>query len=645
MRGYFKRFPFVSMFAMLSLFMVVEGCGGGDDNTRIELGELLVTPNEVTFPATSVGENSSQYLTIQNVGTSTLTITEMSFSNPVFSIGAEFNLPIELEVGEPEQTFPVVFTPTSTEEVVGELTFRSNSGADVVILRSLPSTSNIRVDPEPISFGRVAAGGTDEMIVSVTNTGNAPMEVNNMFTAGSIDFSITAQSVETLPFILQSNEFMSVTITYSPLEDGFDEGSLIIAHRQAETDDSFENKMVDINANGAEPCISVTHEEGYDFGQRLIGQISEEIFTVTNCSDAVAGQPLIIDGMNWVVEHDWFGIIPTAGDLALDVDSLMADGTVEIEPQGSRNFTVTFAPTEEAVAEASFEILSNDEIKNPLDIQLRGLGSNNECPVAVATCTVRGMTAGSNELNANPLDNIDCDASQSYDADGAISSYNWEIIARPEGSTASFTPSGSVVSPSFFVDLAGRYTFRLNVFDEDNTPSCEPADVNIVAIPDEAIHIQLVWDTPTDSDQTDTIGTDVDLHFLHSNGDWNDRTWDCYYGNRTPNWGDPNSTQDDPSLDIDDTNGAGPENINLDEPEDGTQYRVGAHYYDNLSLGNSYATVRIYIDHVEAFEIVDKLLTNGNSSTQDMWDVASIDWPSRTVTRIDRVSQVNFRGF
>ena len=382
-----------------------------------------------------------------------------------------------------------------------------------------------------------------------------------------------------------------------------------------------------LNANGAEPCISVTHEEGYDFGQRLIGQISEEIFTITNCSDAVEGQPLIIDGINWVEEHDWFEIIPTAGDLSLDilsldVDSLMADGTVEIEPQSSRNFTVTFAPTEEAIAEASFEILSNDEIKNPLDIHLRGLGSNNQCPVAVATCTIRGTTAGSSELNAIPLDFLDCDASQSYDADGAIASYNWEVIARPEGSTASFTPNGSVVNPSFFVDLSGRYVFRLNVFDEENTPSCEPADVIIMATSPESIYVQLVWDTPADADQTDDIGSDLDLHFAHSNGDWNDSSWDVYFANTTS---------------------AEPGNIHLYEPEDGTQYRVGLHYYDDTGFGNSYATVRIYINGTQVFEIADKLMTNGNSSIQDMWDVASIDWPSQTITRIDRISQVDYR--
>ena len=31
--------------------------------------------------------------------------------------------------------------------------------------------------------------------------------------------------------------------------------------------------------------------------------------------------------------------------------------------------------------------------------------------------------------------------------------------------------------------------------------------------PDEDIHLQLVWDTPGDADQTDLDGSDVDLHF------------------------------------------------------------------------------------------------------------------------------------
>ena len=55
-------------------------------------------------------------------------------------------------------------------------------------------------------------------------------------------------------------------------------------------------------------------------------------------------------------------------------------------------------------------------------------------------------------------------------------------------------------------------------------------------------------------------------------------------------WGSPGQN-DNPRLDIDDTDGFGPENINITTPYDGT-YRVGIHVY--RGSGSHRVTVRVY---------------------------------------------------
>jgi hypothetical protein len=262
-----------------------------------------------------------------------------------------------------------------------------------------------------------------------------------------------------------------------------------------------------------------------------------------------------------------------------------------------------------------------------------GAGS---CAAPTATCVVRGSDAEpSNELSVRPLDSLDCTASVASDDDVDIVAYHWEVAEAPRGSTAVPTPADSSAM-RFFVDVSGRFLLTLRVVDERGCES-RPAEVSIVARPDEDLHIELTWSTPGDPDETDTgfgVGTDLDLHLLHRNGCWEDPVWDCHFRNRSPNWGRPGNRDDDPSMDIDDTDGAGPENINLNGPENGVTYLVGAHYYDDRGFGPSTATIRIYLYGDLVFER-SRLMPR-----QDFWWVAAaVSFPSASVTGVDEEYQ------
>jgi len=165
----------------------------------------------------------------------------------------------------------------------------------------------------------------------------------------------------------------------------------------------------------------------------------------------------------------------------------------------------------------------------------------------------------------------------------------------------------------------------------------EAADVP----PPERLVVQLTWDTPGDLDQTDTgpgLGADLNIHLTEVDGVGLDINEDsvgdgyytdgaCYWKNISPDWGAPGNANN-PSLDIDDTDGAGPETINLDDPEDKT-YRVGVDYYDDHGYGPSTATVRIFIDGNLSAEFTKEMMAGG------FWEVASVEFPTTSITDID----------
>jgi hypothetical protein len=401
-----------------------------------------------------------------------------------------------------------------------------------------------------------------------------------------------------------------------------------------------QGKAADLLGNKGGPCIAVSPNK-VDFGGKLIGKLATIDVQILSCGDA----PVEISGIALGNDPSYstdFGLELSGLGLEPGTTSLGAgDAPIVLGVNESVTFQVQFIPDEinakdengQPIPDLSFiKILSNTFVPE-LDVEVRGFGVEVECPTSVIK-----VTEGEEVIPQTKLHLI---GSQSYAASGNIAKYEWSV-KQPPGSQSVFLPSSTAPDPSFEANVAGTYVFTLRVWDQENTPSCVDAEFQVIVNPDEAIHIELLWNTPNDPDQTDEgpeAGADLDLHFLHQfamgldvDGDgepdgWFDNPFDCFWFNDEPNWAsqDP-MLDDDPSLDRDDTDGAGPENVNLNLPEEGMEYRVGVHYWNDHGWGPSKATVRVYIMSVLVFEISDVELVH-----HDMWYVATVHWPSGDV--------------
>ncbi len=304
--------------------------------------------------------------------------------------------------------------------------------------------------------------------------------------------------------------------------------------------------------------------------------------------------------------------------------------------RGELTLLLDFAGAQEESDHATTLVIESDA-PNAEQIQIPVSAKVREAPVAVAKlreCTPETVGECTDLESVEPLMRVYLDGTESFDPNGGtIASYAWEVIDYPPGSDVElFQISGQNTEFfSFWLPLAGPYKIKLTVTNDLGVPSAETETsiVEVTALPDSRLHVQIVWDSPT---------ADLDLHFVYANQDSSRKEayhakWDCYWRSCRPTcedcedpirWFDTHEAFEGPNprLDIDDTNGFGPENTNIDAPNDG-QYHLYIHYY---GIGNgdvvedTNATIRIFGDGVLMAEFNRTLAKN------DLWAIAAINW-------------------
>jgi hypothetical protein len=648
------------------IMLALVGC---DDSGlgNSSLPDLELSRQAFVFAKSEVGESQIRTVDVHNRGSGTLKLIEFNrsdFNADQFGLTwypngnraeAANTFPQIINIASNEFiTLELNYAPLDTAGATGKVEFRSNDfeNATVAIpIESARGGAELNVQPATVTFGRVAANTESRETVTLTNIGVAPLTFSGMIIGGSADFSVQIDEHDPnddaailedpdqdgTPGLAPGDSF-TLDVVYLPPEEGPDVGELILR-----TNDLNRSEIiVPLRANGAAPCIQVSPGT-VEFAAALVGHDTVSPVTITSCG----AEELIIHSIRLAEDTS------PAYAIVEDFDLPMRLPGASDENRPTDIIAVSFHPEAEAAYGGKLIIESNDAATPIIEVPIVGRGTINECPVPAVAQSA---------FNVLPLDIVTLDASDSTDPDGSIAEYTWVIVDAPDGSTAEpvenyFNPArpqdggrpDNTATPSafFWADLAGSYTLELQVTDNldmvapSNTCPEPQARIEIVAEPNEDIHIQLVWNTPRDGDQTDDDGTDIDLHLLHPQGqNWSQAPLDCYFANKEPDWGPPGPAAN-PSLDIDDVNGSGPENINLDDPEDtaalGNPYRIGVHYYRAESFlagdyGPSDVTLRIYLGGqlVDEFERVLQ-------ETDHFWDVAAIEWgPANRVVPINR---------
>lgn len=474
---------------------------------------------------------------------------------------------------------------------------------------------------ERLDFGDVAMGRTVYRVLEVSNLGREVLEISDWEIPQGFELESAQGPVGRVS--IEPGETRRFNVAYtSPDEEAVDTELVISSN-----DPGTPKWPVRLLANVQYPCLLVAPAE-IDFGFIDLDETVVRSVRIRNCSPNADTTYEITD-------------IDGSGSFTLEDEAM---GPRTLAPGQADVVEVRFRPTRSGAHSATVRITTDDVDERRKRVELTGRAAQEPCPVAAieARATNRQTTYArpTGTFQGVPLDSVTLDARGSRGADANIEKYEWTLVSKPTDSGAVFTNTEQEMLRRLWLDLAGEYVVELNVVDTQGRSSCSVARMTLISRADQDIHLQLVWDTPSDPDQTDSSGSDVDLHLLHPLGEWNLRPYDCFWQNMEPDWGEPRSIlpdgtrvgyDDDPSLDIDDTDGKGPENINLDNPEPVT-YGVGVHYFSDHGYSLSYATVRIYIGGILFEEYVGRRISDG-----DFWYVADIEWPGGVIDTVDLV--------
>jgi hypothetical protein len=496
----------------------------------------------------------------------------------------------------------------------------------------------LKVEPDSLEFGPTEIGAEALEQVEVTNVGIAPVEITRFELREDYDpqwgldglreFFEGEQGWSDSSVSLAPGESHTLSIRYLRRNATRDLGRIVLSTRNTIAG-TFE---VPIQASSAQPDIEAPRflafegvppqpdEPGWRGEHRLL--------TVHNVGQAV----LRFDDI-FVTGSDRFSLSFPRPDAEVDPSRDSEIAPEMLAPGQSASIRVWFQPDDYLPQHAELIFATNDPDQALFTVDLTAPSS--PCPLqASASASVLEADDYQTTLETVPLNTVIFDASASGFVEGSNRQLEWTIVSRPPGSTQRLLPNSRDASPRLFLDVAGTYEVQLRVGDDSDQQRCEQrALVTINAVPDKDIHIQLVWDTPEDPDQTDRFGTDIDLHYLHPNGRWDEGPWDIYWRNPGENWG-MQSSSDDPHIDIDDTDGAGPEHISHSGLEN-VNYRVGAYYYSDATLGSSNATVRIYVRGELEFEMAGRRMPRIGA----FWKVALIHGRTLAVTPIDRMHE------
>ncbi len=179
-------------------------------STAVSPVRLVCTPTSLRFGKVAVGDVKTQFVTIRNLGRSSLILSEAIANDRSFGFrGLDF--PLVLAGGE-SFTFATYFAPNSKGDATGRISFRSGVGGPVanLALSGIGTAAGLLiVAPSPLNFGKVRVGA-QRIQTGTIFARNAPVTI---FSASSSSAEFAVRGVR-FPLTIPAGEWRQFTAVF-----------------------------------------------------------------------------------------------------------------------------------------------------------------------------------------------------------------------------------------------------------------------------------------------------------------------------------------------------------------------------------------------------------------------------------------------
>ncbi len=516
-------------------------------------------------------------------------------------------------------------------------------------------TPKLECTPPVTDFGKVGLAEGATGTVSCANTGKADAQIFGAKMLGSLP--LTAQlgnyavsAVAPLPdgktITVAAGQALEIPVSFGKLTTEAKSQAIL---RFNTNDQAKPEVNLYFNVNTSGPCLTLEPNKQLDFLIQPVGVPVAKELKLKSCGteDLQISALTIAEGAEQGFGID-FGTTCFGGKAPSDASPLVI-------PKGSL-CTVNVSYAAPKLGATNKGTLLVKSTAGEATLPLAGQAPTSvQCPKACMTVKLANGGSLAGEVIPQSQLKLDASCATATSTGTPITKYKWSV-QQPLGSYAVLSPSDAVKTVSFQPNIAGKYTFSLEIADSLGTPGCSASTYELNVISDDKIHVELIWDTPSDPNKTDIgndlgklpdgkyAGTDMDLHFAHplalddpaqkdldGNGEpdpWYSACYDCNLFNPLTQWGDISSYDDDAILELDDKDGWGPENIGLHVPEAGKVYHIGAAYLSAWTFGKSTPTVRIYLDGKLAATKIGPAMDE-----KDLWCAATVSWSPNAIDK------------